>query len=503
MALVNNPYYYHPSPVVRQVADDVFCHIAHHPEWDQLFDQGKMLGLLIVSLPERAMDDASSENAEVSTVQPAPSSIHYLNNIAYLVAYSGVVNGLDDPSHYFVPPIYDLQRPDDFYLQKDRAISDINLALSQLSDPSSPKAKQLRRQRRELSVALQNEIFSHFNFINASGLVKNVVGIFADAGRGLPPGGTGECAAPRLLQYAYRHHLVPVEVAELWYGRSPSSVLRIHRRFYPSCIEKCSPILRFMAPELAQHINASASSIPGEGIKLLYEDDYLVAVHKPAGLLSVPPKDVAQPNVEAMLHQLYPEVKGPMLVHRLDQATSGILLAAKDAATFKALQLQFVEKTVRKRYLARLKGRLSSRCGIISLPLTVNPDERPRQVVDFQFGKAAVTYYEQVDDGLWGDAPVPADETLLVLYPLTGRTHQLRVHCVSPLGLDCAITGDALYDTDPSASSATAPRLMLHAERISFVHPVTRQPVVINDPLAPRACDGWHDQSAPCRRDTT
>ncbi len=473
--ILNNPYYYHPQLAVRQVADDVLSTISHLPQWDVLFRQGKMLGILLVETPL----SGSSSLARV----------HYYKNIAYLVAYSGVVNGLVDADQYFVPPVYDLQNPDDFYLQKDRAISDINHELASSDTLAPSKVKRLKAERRQLSIALQREIFSHFNFLNPSGTYRNVIDIFADAKRGLPPGGTGECAAPRLLQFAYENSLKPLLIAEFWYGSSPVNLLRIHGHFYPSCIEKCSPILRYMIPSLGKTVPATPQSGNAEALRVIYEDEYMVAVHKPSGLLSVPSKDLSQPNVEDLLHQIYPSVKGPMLVHRLDQATSGILLAAKDAQTFKSLNQMFVEKTLQKRYLARLKGKLKSRCGIISLPLSVNPDDRPRQVVDHQFGKEAITYYEVVD-GKWGAEPIPADETLVALYPLTGRTHQLRVHCASPVGLDHPIVGDTLYDIMDNAlndllfpSKSTAPRLMLHAESITLKHPYTKQAITIESRL--------------------
>ena len=473
--ILNNPYYYHPQLATRQVADDVLFTIAHHPQWDALYRQGKMLGILLVEPP-------LSKSSSLTRV-------HYFNCIAYLVAYSGVVNGLDDVGHYFVPPVYDLQNPDDFYLQKDRAITDINYELASSDSLAPSKVKRLKAERRQLSIALQREIFSHFNFINPSGTYRNVIDIFADAKRGLPPGGTGECAAPRLLQYAYEHNLKPLQIAEFWYGSSPAGIQRIHGHFYPSCIEKCSPILRYMIPSLGETIPATPPSSNAEALRVIYDDEYMVAVHKPSGLLSVPAKDLSQPNVEDLLHLMYPSVKGPMLVHRLDQATSGILIAAKDASTFKALNQMFVEKTLQKRYLARLKGKLKSPCGIISLPLSVNPDDRPRQVVNHKFGKEAITYYEIIE-GKWGEEPIPADEMLIALYPLTGRTHQLRVHCASPIGLDHPIVGDALYDImDVPLSDIKNPpkkttlRLMLHAESITLEHPYTKQIITIESRL--------------------
>jgi tRNA pseudouridine32 synthase/23S rRNA pseudouridine746 synthase len=465
--ILNNPYYYHPQLATRQVADDVLYTISHHPQWSALFEQGKMLGVLLVE--------------PFASLPVTPSRVHYINNIVFLVAYSGVVNGLDDTENYFVPPVYNLQNPDDFYLQSDKAITDINHQLASSENLPPSKIKQLKTLRKQLSISLQREIFSHFNFLNPSGTYRNVIDIFADAKRGLPPGGTGECAAPRLLQYAYQYGLRPLQIAEFWYGKSPRNLLRIHGHFYPSCIEKCSPILRYMVPALDEKLPAALPSILAEELRTLYDDIYMVVIHKPAGLLSVPSKDLSQVNVESILHEWYPAVKGPMLIHRLDQATSGILIAAKNAQTYKLLSQMFVEKKIKKKYIARLKGRLKSCCGTISLPLSVNPDDRPRQVVDHQFGKEALSYYETID-GMWGDESIGDDETLVALYPLTGRTHQLRVHCASPAGLDTPIVGDTLYDI-MDGQKVSASRLMLHAESITLEHPYTKQIITIESRL--------------------
>lgn len=478
---INNPYYYHPQPSVLLAADDVFLHITKHPAWQELFEQGKMLGVLVVKAD-------SSIHART----------HIINNICYLAAYSGVVNGLEDTEEYFVPPIYDLQKPDDFYLQKDEEITLINKRIIEIEarvhDTDKILLKEmamLKAQRHQMSIALQKEIFSHFNICNSQRQYKNVIDVFADAKRGLPPGGTGECAAPRLLQYAFEHGLSPLALAEFWYGRTPKQQLRIHGRFYPSCIEKCSPLLHYMIPmDLPIAPDSDTATIPA----IIYEDDYLIAVHKPAGFLSVPSKDLSAPNIEQWLHALYPHVKGPMLVHRLDQATSGIMLASKDASTHKALQQQFEIKQIRKTYLALLRGTLHSSCGIIHLPLSVNPDDRPRQVVSHQFGKVATTYYNVISDNPANGIEVPQGMTCVELFPLTGRTHQLRVHCASPQGLDLPIWGDSLYDIldndspeDRSNSQREqipiANRLYLHAARISFQHPVTHQQVTLQRPF--------------------
>lgn len=453
--LRHNPYYYHPHPAAKLAADDVLSTLSVRSEWCSLFSQGKMLGVLVV---------------EPADNTPLHACVHIINNVYYLAAYSGVVNGFMDDCSFFVPPVFDLQNPDDFYLQKDAEITDINRRISSHNPKDDVKA--LKKKRQSLSLELQKEIFSHFNFIDPSGThYRNIIDIFADAKRGLPPGGSGECAAPRLLQFAYLHGLKPLYLEEFWYGFSPKNYFRIHGHSYPSCIEKCSPILKYQ-------LNPAQAPSPVfdkcDELRIIYEDESLLVVSKPAGLLSVPAKDLALDNVESLLHARYPEVKGPMLVHRLDQGTSGLLLAAKDGTTHKLLQEQFEKRTIHKRYKAWVHGSIKCACGLINLPIVVNPDDRPRQVVDFQFGKLAVTYYEKVRE--------EADRTLLSLYPLTGRTHQLRVHCASSLGLDAPMLGDCIYEME-DYPSITASRLMLHAEQISFLHPYRKEQIVLTDPL--------------------
>ena len=467
MLHINNPYLYHPHPLLKRAADDICLYISQHPDWAPLFEQGKMLGVLLVCDKEKAEEKI-------------------------LVAYSGVVNGLSDPDHYFVPPVYDLSHPDHFYMREDAAISEINQRIAQLQQQSDSAQQQpdsaqqrtllaeLQQQRRDMSAALQLKIFSHFNFCNDSGVYRNVVDIFADAKRGLPPGGAGECAAPRLLQYALSHHLEPIALAEFWYGRSPVRYRRVHGQFYPSCIEKCSPILSYMTGQHADDVPVTGQDLQPD---ILFENDRVVVLSKPAGLLSQPAKNPSQPNVEQWLKSRYPECRLPfMLVHRLDQATSGILIAAKDAQAHKELQQAFEAKRIHKRYLALLQGHVPSDGGVISLPICTNPDDRPRQVVDWQFGRQAITRYEvlqRLADG----------RTLIAFYPLTGRTHQLRLHAASPFGLGCPICGDTLYQL-PLAECATSDssnvdaytadaiasknsiffpdRLCLHAEQITF-----------------------------------
>lgn len=256
---------------------------------------------------------------------------------------------------------------------------------------------------------------------------------------------------------------MPLEIAEFWYGSSPRTTLRVHGQFYPSCIEKCSPILRYMTCGFKETV--TPDPLPPKviaSLDILYEDDYLLVVNKPVETLSVPGKVLGE-SIEEKLHASYPSVKGPMLVHRLDQSTSGLLLAAKDANTHKLLQKDFESRAIHKEYIAWVDGRVESKCGVINLPICPNPDDRPRQTVDFQFGKNAVTYYEVIS---YSDC-----RTLLRLVPQTGRTHQLRLHLASHFGLGHSIIGDRIYEGSPDS------RLMLHAYRLRFNHPVTNKEI--------------------------
>ena len=254
-------------------------------------------------------------------------------------------------------------------------------------------------------------------------------------------------------------------MAEFWYGYTPRKEIRLHKQFYPSCIEKCSPILQFMKRNENPEIKDEKLSIPNLDHKtvnlepsIIYEDGNIIVIEKPMEYLSTPAKDLSLPNVEAWLHEKYPEVKGPMLVHRLDQSTSGLMIAAKNASVFKTLQQGFLDHSIRKTYLAWINGDLSTECGVINLPICPNPDDRPRQTTDRQFGKQSVTRYKIIKR--------EQGKTLLELYPFTGRTHQLRLHCASPFGLNTPIVGDRLYTVSPFQVEDT--RLMLHAARIRF-----------------------------------
>ena len=331
-------------------------------------------------------------------------------------------------------------------------------------DEMKAEVAQLRLQRRQKSEALQRWLFSQFRMLNARGEVRDLMDIFANTPMGVPPSGAGECCAPRLLQYAFAHRLTPVAMAEFWWGRSPVGEVREHLQFYPACRGKCLPILRHMLTGLEVEDNPYEQPADLQP-EICYEDESLMVLCKPAGMLAVPGKTGA-PSVYDFVKARCPNAEGPLVVHRLDMATSGLMVVAKTRCAHQLLQAQFAHRTVKKEYVALLQRPLPSgipRQGTISLPLAADPLDRPRQHVDSERGKPAVTYYEMT-----GDERVR-------LIPHTGRTHQLRVHCAHANGLATPIRGDMLYGTPGE-------RLFLHAEKLTFEHPVTHQVMTFTAP---------------------
>ncbi len=324
--------------------------------------------------------------------------------------------------------------------------------------------RQLKQERKTRSAALQQKLFEQFRMLNAKGEVKDLCELFKDTPQGTPPAGTGECALPKMLQYAYQHRLKPLAMGEFWCGKSPKEEVRHEGHFYPSCKGKCAPILKHMLIGLQVAKNPLAENVHKDTEpEIVYEDEWLLVVNKPAGMLSVPGKEALN-SVYQFLHERYPEATGPMLVHRLDMATSGLLLAAKDKDTHQVLQALFSGRQIKKRYTAILSGTVSSDEGVISLPLCPNLHDRPRQMVSFEHGKPAVTRYKVLER--------KNGKTLIAFYPLTGRTHQLRVHAAHQQGLSCPIVGDELY-------GKRADRLYLHAAELSFTHPISGKDITI------------------------
>lgn len=404
----------------------------------------------------------------------------------------------------------------------------------------------LKRERRESSDALQRWLFDQYVMLNAMGMRRTLIDIFARFNGTLPPAGAGDCCAPKLLQFAYAHNLRPVSLAEFWLGAPPPTEVRRHLQFYPPCRSKCYPILQFMLQGLDAPLPGAEEIYPlreeegvettndakgslddkasldakcsldekaafdgkasieaneahedkaslddngfldaqghiykkcGASLHIIYEDEQMAVVSKPSGMLSVPGKS-CRLSVESIVREHYGIAADvPVIVHRLDMDTSGLLLIARTREAHKALQQQFLDHTVSKSYLALLEGVPhedltsehvvwhSSHTGTITLPLRPDLDDRPRQLVDFVHGKPAVTRFRllKVIDG----------HQLIALTPVTGRTHQLRMHCAHHLGLNCPILGDPLYGSAIEPPADIAQRLYLHAEQITFRHPVT------------------------------
>lgn len=335
---------------------------------------------------------------------------------------------------------------------------------SQLTE-SDKKINDWKAERKQRSQALQQRIFRNFVMLNARGESRDLCDIFESTPQGLPPAGAGECAAPKLLQYAYLNNLTPLAMAEFWVGCSPKEEIRHDGHFYPSCKAKCEPILNWMLQGLNVEPNPLESTTLTTSIELLYEDKWIVAINKPEGMLSVPGK-LAVESLQERLQQLFP-LDEILVVHRLDMATSGVLLFAKSHDAHKALQAMFESRKVKKQYVAILDGIIRFNKGKIDLPLILNPDDRPRQIVSKTHGKQAITHYEVIEqkDG----------KTRIHFFPETGRTHQLRVHASHPDGLATPIVGDTLYGTHSN-------RLYLHAQSIEFTHPFTQQEIKIISP---------------------
>ena len=432
------PFCYEPHPLCQLAAKEVQAYIAAHPEIREDADQGKMFGVLVVG---------------ELTAEPSATG-----RLGFLAAYSGLLAGRNDWA-YFVPPVYDAQQPDGHFKQQEQIIS--------LTSHLSPLTS------KQLSQELQTWLFHQYRLLNAHGEVKDLVDIWQEYYNRpkllqkypLPPGGTGDCCAPKLLQYAYQQGLKPLCMAEFWWGATTKTELRQHLNYYPACRGKCKPILTWMLQGLDVDPDPETLSLQQMELPVVYEDEWLLVVNKPSGLLSVPGR-IGQYSVETIMQERYPD---SMVVHRLDMGTSGLLIVAKTQDVYRALQEQFVKHQIRKKYLAVLEMNHSSfniqhstlpAKGRISLPLRPDPMNRPRQIVDLEHGKRAVTDYEFLSD------------RVVALWPQTGRTHQLRIHCAHPDGLGCPIVGDELYGTRQQGQ-----RLMLHAAELWFRHPVTLEEI--------------------------
>ena len=317
----------------------------------------------------------------------------------------------------------------------------------------------LKKYRKIQSKELQERVFDNYNFLNMNGVKKKLKVLFSENGHGQPASGTGDCAAPKLLQYAFSHSLKPIALAEFWWGRAPESEIRQHGNFYGACQGKCQPILAHMLEGMKIDDNPLLIN-PAiyKTLEIVYEDELLVIINKPEGLLSVPGKNI-EDSVYSRMKKLYPMATGPLIIHRLDMSTSGLMVIALTKKSHKILQQQFIMRTVKKCYVAVLDGLLVEDEGIIDLPLRVDLDDRPRQLVCYDYGKPAKTRWQVIERY--------SEQTKVYFYPITGRTHQLRVHSAHISGLGLPIEGDELYGKGSD-------RLHLHAEKLEIKHPFTK-----------------------------
>jgi tRNA pseudouridine32 synthase/23S rRNA pseudouridine746 synthase len=322
----------------------------------------------------------------------------------------------------------------------------------------------LKEIRANKSAQLQQAIFNQYTFLNSKKQNKSLLEIFSKTVFKVPPAGAGECAAPKLFQYAFLHDLKPICMAEFWWGMSPDSEVRVHKQFYPACRGKCEPILDHMLDGIQVEDNPMLKQAEVGDLEIVYEDEWLLLVNKPTEFLSVPGKELKDSILERVKLR-YPNASGPLLVHRLDMSTSGLLLVAKTEEVYKNLQSQFIQRKVKKTYIALLEGIVNEKEGTVNLPLRVDLDDRPKQMVCYEHGKNALTEFKVIEKR--------DNKTKIEFYPITGRTHQLRVHSAHHLGLNCPIVGDDLYGTK-------ATRLHLHAAQIEFTHPVTREKVLVD-----------------------
>lgn len=511
------PFHYTPHPLSRIAAEEVRAYITTRKEWSEELEQGKMFGVLIVR--------------------------NHIGEVGYLAAFSGNLAGTNRHD-YFVPPVYDMLQPDDFFRREEAEISLINQRISQLEqsdnlrsaremvanikadvdaqlsqmaaelaqrkterdklresgyadnqklilqsqhDKAESKRRKLslkatiaeaetklnallgeiehlRNERRRRSAALQMALFREFKMLNANTEERDLCEIFAATPQAIPPAGAGECAAPKLLQYAFLNALQPLAMAEFWWGNSPKGEVRHDGNFYPSCNSKCKPILLYMMQGLNVEPNPLLEITPPEP-RVVWEDSEMVVIDKPCGMLSVKGKSGVR-SAEEWARERYPDYEGPMIVHRLDQSTSGLLVIAKNKEAHKSLQAQFITRSIKKSYVALLEGVAEPQSGRISLPMKLDYDHRPRQMVADD-GKSAITEYEVL--------AVIGGRSKVRFYPITGRTHQLRLHAAHHCGLNAPIVGDDIYGSGERADCRDGKRLCLHAESLRITHPTTGQ----------------------------
>lgn len=539
---MNNPLDYQPHPLCIAVCKELQTYLSEREDWREEIDKGKMFGVLIVENAQPASgapkigylaaysgqiggrsdwDDFvpavfdylqpdgyfKTHEAEISGIN---QSIRKLEANTHMKEAKGLILQLQEERKHTIAAYQEkikkakakrdarreagsLNPEEEAEMVKESQFmkAELRRLKKSLSEKTSLETEyeayqadilSLKQLRKTLSDALQQWLFSQFRMQNHEGESKDLLEIFRDAAlrdypqatiatsriaalKMVPPAGSGECCEPKLLQYAYSLGYKPLQMAMFWWGESPKEEIRHHLHFYPACNGKCKPILQWMLPASTFEPAAVDLSLYNK-VETLYEDREIAVIHKPEGLLSVPGKDAAQPSVYALMRSKYPEATGPLIVHRLDMSTSGVMMIAKTEFAYHRLQKAFLNHQIQKKYVAIISGKVIPEKGIISLPLMPDYLDRPRQIVDHELGKEAITEYEVLE-------PVDDSHLRIALYPKTGRTHQLRVHCAHQEGLKAPILGDPLYGNEKAA------RLHLHAEEITFEHPLTGKKMTI------------------------
>lgn len=517
------PFCYTPHPLVEEAAKIVQEYLAGRKDWSEEISKGKMFGVLVVSSNDNSIgfvaaysgNIAHSNNhpyfvppiydllqpdgffkAEESNITAINNQIDHIYQSEEYETISKSIKEIISESQQTIADFSDAikkskQRRDGLRKngiskeQESELIRESQFEKAELKrikhgfeykisrikeklEPYNAQIANLKEERQQRSAALQRRLFDMFQILNAKGETKGLCEIFKQSRHELPPAGAGECAAPKMLQYAFSHNLRPIAMGEFWWGESPKIELRKHLHFYPACKSKCEPILNFMLQGLTVDSNP-LNDLPSEEIKTLYEDDELWIIDKPAGMLSVPGKNGGSSVADYAKIRFSGTKYTPLVVHRLDMHTSGILIIAKNLTTYKKMQQKFEQREIKKTYVAIINGVPPISEGCIELPMRLDPENRPMQVIDHDSGKTAITNYKIL-------CRYPDGSARIEFHPTTGRTHQLRLHSAHPEGLNCAIKGDMLYGTK-------AERLYLHAAEIRFKHPSTGKETTITSKI--------------------
>ena len=560
---MNNPLDYEPHPLCIAACKELQAYLAERKDWREEIDKGKMFGVLIVEKNDKEIGYLAAYSGQIGGRSDwkgfVPAVFDYLQPDGYFKTHEAKITELNQRIAHLInnPEIKETERilnklhkvqehklnlhkmqiteakakrdarrqeaslhPDTkgltpeeeqamikesqflkAELRRFKKLISQKTPLEEMYDNYQKGLQEIKQLRKSDSDELQKWLFSQFKMLNDKGESKDLLEIFKEFNQMVPPAGSGECCEPKLLQYAFEHGLKPLQMAMFWWGESPKEEIRHHLHFYPACNGKCKPILHWMLPADVFE-QTSADAYIYNKVEILYEDQELTVIHKPEGMLSVPGKDAQQPSIYSWARKQFPEATGPLIVHRLDMATSGLMVIAKTEFAYHRLQEQFTSHQVQKRYVAivcckdkDMAQRIKDAAKMISLPLMPDYLDRPRQIVNHEQGKEAITEYEVLGSE---ERRVKSEEfnsaanhevqssnlkvqssklkvqcIRLALYPKTGRTHQLRVHCAHREGLDAPILGDPLY------GNVKADRLYLHAEAITFKHPLTGKEIHI------------------------